>query len=31
MSLGAAVFMAATWLTVIGLNAFCFWKIFSKQ
>ena len=28
MSFGAVVFMTLTWILVIGLNVFCFVKIF---
>jgi hypothetical protein len=28
MSFGAIVFMAITWVIVLGLNVFCFTKIF---
>ena len=30
MNLGSIVFMSLTWLIVIGLNLYCFAKLFSK-
>ena len=31
LTLGGLVFMIASWTAIIGLNTFCFYKIFKKK
>jgi len=31
MTVGGWIFMLLTWLAIVALNAFCFWKVFRSK